>query len=149
MALTDNEIIRDLNYLRGIVEEVNDGKEDTNKMECEEMNEKNFEEKNDSQQKNIGMELEENEDKNSDSQMSCEEDNYNETDNNNNISMATSGKNTGNNNKKKVFNTSKNYSLRKIANSNPKQHLKKDIIDDSKFDKIDSTRVLRNRKKNI
>jgi len=147
--LSENDVLQDLNCLRGIVEKNEECKMENKTLqtgtEYEDKNEKSeieSEEKMDIQNKQDIMEEEENYDKKS--QKSFEEEN--DTDNANNNGNY-GNKNTNMFGKKKQAHNSKNYSLRKINNN--KQSMKIESEEAKGKDKIDSTRVLRNRKKNI
>lgn len=152
LSLTDNEITHDLNNLRGIVDK-NEEMQDENKisptkMELEEIgdkqsnNDKNEQKKSDAMEEESLEDIDEIEEKKS---KSDEEENEIDNNNNNNSGLH-SNKHGVHGNKRKSNNNSKNYSLRKIINI--KQAVLKTESEDSKSkEKIDSRRVLRNRKK--
>lgn len=149
MSLTDSEILHDFNCMRGIVERIEEIAVENNKsaMDIEEKLEKQSVEKAENQNKAIEIEKEENEDRNS-NLMSCEEEENLDNDRNNVSGINSSKNGSGNNLKKKNISSAKNYSLRKINNVNSKG-TKTETDEAAKLkEKIDSTRVLRNRKKN-
>ena len=157
MTLSEVEIIHDLNKLRGIIDKNEELKIEGKSpgMEIEDKHEKNEKYSDDrgenNQQKGEMLEEDENDEENSEKSYEKDADDENNNSNHNSGSNQNQGKNggnNGNNGKKKLSNNSKNYSLRKVNNSSSKPIAKNEGEDKNK-EKIDSTRVLRNRKKNL